>query len=46
MDGVETYLDYNDRIGERSWQLSGAFNITGSATVQLNASILPVDSEL
>lgn len=41
-DGVNTWLNYADRIGERPWQVSCApFTVAGAMSVQLNAVALP-----
>lgn len=41
-DGVLVSTSYEDRIGERAWQVSApAFTVSAAATVQLNAAMLP-----
>lgn len=41
-DGVMTDVFYDDRIGERAWQVSCApFTVAGAMSVQLNAAMLP-----
>lgn len=41
-DGITSYLSWEDRVGERAWQLSCApFTVGGPTSVQLTGAMLP-----
>ncbi|HBZ64687.1 MAG TPA: hypothetical protein DEO89_08885, partial [Lachnospiraceae bacterium] len=41
-DGVQSYVNYEDRVGERPWQVSCApFIVAGAMNVTLTGNMLP-----
>lgn len=44
-DGVQSYVNYEDRVGERAWQVSCApFTVAGAMNVTLTGNMLPEEA--